>query len=216
MTTKQKLKPVALDLFCGAGGATKGLQRAGFHVVGIDLYPQPNYCGDQFIQCDAMTAKFQFLSVFDFIWASPPCQRYTNAQRIRSNEHPDYVPRIREMLLESGVPFAIENVVGAPLIYPITLCGSMFGLRTYRHRLIETSFGIAQPAHPAHTARQAKMGRPAKADEFIQVVGNFSGASVAREAMDIEWMTRDELRESIPPAYSEYVAKAFLARRIAA
>jgi DNA (cytosine-5)-methyltransferase 1 len=39
----------------------------------------------------------------------------------------------------------------------------------------------------------------------MHVVGNFSGVAQAREAMGIDWMTRDELRESIPPAYTEYI-----------
>ena len=43
-------KPRALDLFCCAGGATKGLQRAGFHVTGIDKEKQPRYCGDAFLR----------------------------------------------------------------------------------------------------------------------------------------------------------------------
>jgi DNA (cytosine-5)-methyltransferase 1 len=33
-------KPKLLDLYCGAGGASKGYQRAGFYVVGVDINPQ--------------------------------------------------------------------------------------------------------------------------------------------------------------------------------
>src|SRR6185437_7851072 len=65
----------ALDLFCGAGGATKGLQNAGFHVTGVDLKRSPRYCGDVFIQADALTVDPRG---FDFIWASPPCQAHTS------------------------------------------------------------------------------------------------------------------------------------------
>lgn len=198
----------ALDLFCGAGGATRGLQLAGFHVTGVDIAPQPNYCGDDFIQRDALGVIGWRMSAWDFIWASPPCQAFTNAQRIRKNEHPDLIAPVRARLRDSGRPHVIENVPGAPLREPVELCGAMFGLSTYRHRLFECSFPVAQPSHEPHTARQAKMGRPPKGGEFIQVVGNFSGVQRAREAMGIDWMTRDELREAIPPAYSEFIGRA--------
>lgn len=89
----------------------------------------------------------------------------------------------------------------------------MFSLRTYRHRLFECSFPIAAPPHPLHTAKTAKMGRQPKDGEFLHVVGNFSNVAAAREAMGISWMTRDELREAIPPAYSEFIARQFLAHR---
>src|SRR5579864_7523043 len=126
------MKPRALDLFCGAGGATKGLQMAGFHVVGVDIKPQPRYCGDEFHQADAVTFS---LEGFDFIWASPPCQQFTPLRaRQEWKEYPDHVDAIRQRLMESSVDYVIENVPGAPLGYWITLCGSMFGLRTYRHR----------------------------------------------------------------------------------
>jgi len=202
------VKPKALDLFCCAGGAAMGLHRAGFEVVGVDIEHQKNY-PFEFHQADALGHS---LEGFDFIWASPPCQAYSNAQRIRSNDHPDLVGPIRERLKASGVPWAIENVVGAPLINPIELCGSMFpGLRTYRHRLFECSFPISAPVHPEHEAPLTKMGRPVAAENFMHVVGNFSGVQKAREAMGIDWMVRDELREAIPPAYSEYIGRAALA-----
>jgi DNA (cytosine-5)-methyltransferase 1 len=196
----------ALDLFCCAGGASEGLRRAGFDLVGVDIEPQPYY-PFEFHQANALTFP---LEGFDFIWASPPCQAYTLCQRIRDREHPDLVGPIRARLAASGAAWCIENVVGAPLVSPIELCGAMFGLRTYRHRLFECSFPVTAPYHPPHTAPLRKMGRPVRAGEFIHVVGNFSGVQLAREAMDIDWMPRDKLREAIPPAYAEYIGRAAL------
>jgi DNA (cytosine-5)-methyltransferase 1 len=185
-----------------------GLHRAGFEVVGVDIRPQPRY-PFEFHQADALTFP---LDSFDFIWASPPCQAYTLAQRIQANQHPDLIAPIRERLIVAGALYAIENVPGAPLRHPIELCGVMFpDLRVYRHRLFECSFPVSQPWHGPHQAPLAKMGRPAKPAEFMHVVGNFSGVEAARAAMGIEWMARDELREAIPPAYSEFIGREALA-----
>lgn len=202
------MKLRALDLFCGAGGVSMGLHRAGFDVTGVDIEPQPRY-PFAFVQADALRPPFELAS-FDLIAASPPCQAYTLAQRIQDNEHPSLIEPVRDMLKASGVPYAIENVPGAPLRRPVVLCGSMFGLRTYRHRLFETSFPCEQPIC-THTAPITKMGRAPKDGEFIHVVGNFSGVAEAREAMGIDWMTRDELAQAIPPAYSEFIGRAALA-----
>ena len=105
------MRPRALDLFCGAGGASMGLSRAGFDVVGVDIEPQPEYPFD-FVRADALTYP---LDGFDFIWASPKCQRYSAATRQSGNPeaHPDQVPAVRERLLAAGMPYAIENVMGA-------------------------------------------------------------------------------------------------------
>jgi len=181
-----------------------GLWRAGFDVVGVDIAPQPRY-PFMFIQADALDVRFQG---FDFIWASPPCQAHSLAQRIRKNTHADIIAPIRERLKGSGVPWCIENVVGAPLIDPIELCGAMFDLRVYRHRLFECSFPVSVPPHPEHVAPLRKMGRKPEPGDFMHVVGNFSGVAQAREAMGIDWMARDELREAIPPAYSEHIGRA--------
>ena len=193
-------------------GPLRASNLAGFDVVGVDVAPQPRY-PYPFIQADATTLNF---GGFDLIWASPPCQAHTLAQRIQANEHPELIGPTRELLKASGVPYIIENVPGAPLIDPVLLCGAMFGLRVYRHRLFECSFPVDVPPHPEHKAPVAKMGRPVKPGEFMHVVGNFSGVDTAREAMGIDWMVRDELREAIPPAYSEYLGRQFLSRAMAA
>lgn len=125
----------------------------------------------------------------------------------RSDEHPDLVIPIRERLIASGVPYVIENVPGAPLIDPVTLCGSMFGLGVRRHRIFETSFPVLQPVCQ-HAAQGHVIGVYGHAGGTSKRDGlTFSGTAAWREAMGIEWMTGDELAEAIPPAYSEFLAK---------
>lgn len=198
-----------LDLFCGAGGAAMGYHRAGFEVVGWDIEHHPDYPFEHHVG-DALDvlADVDYVRSFDLVHASPPCQAYTNAAKIMRRSHPDLVGPVREHLMAADVPYVIENVPGAPLVNPVTLCGAMFpGLRTYRHRLFESSIPIVAPGHPQHTAPITKMGRPPQEGEFMHVVGNFSGVNAAREAMGISWMTRDDLREAIPPAYTEHIGR---------
>lgn len=199
-----------LDLFCGAGGCSVGYHRAGFEVVGVDISPQPNY-PYEFHQGDALKFLLEHHHEFDAFHASPPCQAWTLAQRIRRNAHPDFITATRAAFGLIGKPWVIENVEGSPLRDPLTLCGVMFpGLRVYRHRWFESSEPLAVPLHGRHVAPIAKMGRPPQPGQYMHVVGNFSGAAAAREAMGIDWMTRDELREAIPPAYTEFIGRQLI------
>ncbi len=184
-----------------------GLSKAGFNVVGVDINNQKNY-PFEFIKTDALSFD---LKGFDFIWASPPCQAFTLAQRIQKNKHPDLIAPIRKKLKKWGGPYCIENVVGAPLKNPFMLCGSMFdGLRIYRHRIFECNFIVDIPDHFDHSKKITKMGRRPRPGEFMHVVGNFSGIDFAKRAMKINWMSRNEIREAIPPAYSKFIAESFL------
>jgi DNA (cytosine-5)-methyltransferase 1 len=215
------MRPRALDLFCGGGGAATGLYRAGFDVVGVDLNPQPHY-PFEFRQADALTFPIEG---FDFVWASPPCQHYSTATRDR-DAHPDLVAPVRDRLRASGLPYVIENVMGAPLVSPVMLCGSMFGLGVVRHRLFETSWLVLQPEHPRHAGSIVT-------GEYVTVAGNAGvPAWTMRErerrgmprhipgemdlvtwqrAMGIDWLPRKPLTQAIPPAYSEFLARQFLA-----
>ena len=203
------MRPKLLDLFCCQGGAGTGYAEAGFDVVGVDIDPQPRY-PFEFHQADAIEYARAHGKEFDAIHASPPCQAHTNAQKIMGNDHPDLIEPTRELLLVLGKPFVIENVPLAPLIDPVELCGAMFGLETYRHRLFETNWELTAPEHPAHVARTTKMGRPPKPGEYMHVVGNFSGVDRGREVMGMPWANRDGLREAIPPTYTQHIGEQLL------
>jgi DNA (cytosine-5)-methyltransferase 1 len=208
------MQPVAIDLFCKAGGATKGLQQAGFYVIGVDIDPQPNYCGDEFIQMDALHLDLADVYGLDFIWASPPCQAYT--RQGKPGRHPELIEPVRDRLKASGVPYVIENVVGAPLIDPIILCGSMFGLGVRRHRKFEASFeiGLTPPCrHEGHDIRAyyGAWGREAYRAKKPGLKDTLRGTvDRAPQDMGIDWMNWRELTQAIPPAYSEFIGRAAL------
>lgn len=212
--------PKLLDLYCCQGGASRGYVDAGFEVVGVDIDPQPRY-PYKFVQADAIAFFANHAHQFTAWHASPPCQAHTKAQKIRGNYHRDYITDTRRMFVEANryrerngvapVPWVIENVPGAPLIAPIELCGAMFGIETYRHRLFETNWTLTAPEHPDHIARTTKMGRSPVDGEYMHIVGNFSGVERARGVMAMPWANRDGLREAIPPAYTEHIGRAMLA-----
>jgi DNA (cytosine-5)-methyltransferase 1 len=202
-----------LDLFCGAGGAAKGLQRAGYHVTGVDIKDQPNYCGDVFKQEDAM--EWPVGSGWDLIWASPPCQAYSVVTP-DPDRHPDLIGHLRARLEDVRGPWVIENVRGAPLRSPIMLCGVMFGLKVFRHRYFETSPWMLAPEHPRHDGATGTHRWPYKpVGDYVQVTGSGGNFTVpqAKAAMGIGWdMTHAALAEAIPPAYSEWIGRQILER----
>jgi DNA (cytosine-5)-methyltransferase 1 len=209
-------RPRLLDLFCGAGGAAMGYHRAGFEVVGVDINPQPNY-PFAYIMADALWLlrdSRRWLQQFDAIHASPPCQRHSAMSSCRpglANTYPDLIWPVRQRLRATELPYVIENVPGAPLIEPVVLCGRMFGLELYRHRLFEASFPIEVPAHPEHDVPTSRAGHWTPGT-IMSVAGHVAPVAHARRVMGIDWTTRAELAEAIPPAYTEHVGACLLAQ----
>jgi DNA (cytosine-5)-methyltransferase 1 len=203
-----------LDLFCGAGGAAMGYHRAGFtDIVGVDIAPQPRY-PFEFVQADALEYVAEHGREFDVIHASPPCQRYTMAQNAAKNghSHPDLIGPVREALIAVGKPYIIENVVGAPLDHPAVICGKSFGLNVRRHRLFETNwFLMTPPCQCRNTDYYVIFGHEVRNRRHGQRACRKNRIDVGRRAMGIEWMTRAELSEAIPPAYTEWIGKQLLA-----
>lgn len=204
-------RPVILDAYCGAGGCAVGYHRAGFDVVGCDIKAQPRY-PYTFHQADAIEFIREHGHEFDAIHASPPCQAYTSMRHLAPHiDYPDLVAATREALASTGRLWVIENVPGAPLTHGIFLCGTMFGLRVYRHRRFESSVFMFQPEHPKHLVRSGgfKAQRQRKAHYlaggFVTVAGNVG--SYCGPAMGIDWMTGEELSQAIPPTYTEFVGR---------
>jgi DNA (cytosine-5)-methyltransferase 1 len=211
-------RPRLLDLFCGAGGCSMGYHRAGFDVTGVDLKKMPRY-PFEFHQADALAYLAEHGHKFDAIHASPPCQKYSKLAAMHAGrDYPDLLEPTRGLLLASGKPWVIENVESAPMEKAaslfgngVCLCGSMFGLKVKdgylrRHRLFESSTPITQPkcrhsgpaygvyGHGGHSGKHRMLYR---ADAAV--------------AMGIGWMSRDEMTQAIPPAYTEFLGKQLLA-----
>ena len=214
-------KPRLLDLFSGAGGASVGYHRAGFEVVGVDINPQPNF-PFEFIQADwekplsSLPGLWEREGVPYAIHASPPCQAYSTMTKKwgRSGDHPDLVDPVREALVEIECPYVIENVAGAPLLNPVMLCGSMFNLHSgiyqlRRHRLFESNVSFFAPASCNHQGKALGVyGNPGGSSKRDGI--KFAQIADWRAGMGIDWMTKDELKESIPPAFTEHVGKHLL------
>jgi DNA (cytosine-5)-methyltransferase 1 len=215
-------RPLLLDLFCGGGGAGMGYWRAGFDVIGVDLHPQKNY-PFEFWQADAIETLENILYCKPMmvrgrsiaaIHASPPCQFASAMSACRpglAETYPNLIGPTRELLDAIGLPYVIENVPLARkwMRNPAVLCGHMFGLDLYRHRLFESNMPLQEPLHPQHVIPASKAGhwRPGT---IMSVSGHVAPITEAKRAMGIDWMTRDELAESIPPLYTSFIGAQLL------
>ncbi|RPJ40087.1 MAG: DNA cytosine methyltransferase [Planctomycetaceae bacterium] len=198
--------PRLLDLFCGAGGAAMGYHRAGFDVVGVDIEPQPHY-PFEFHQADALEYVAAHGHEFDVIHASPPCQGYSRMRHLpwlRGREYPLLIDPVRELLEATGKPWVIENVADSPLNGAL-LCGAALGLPLVRHRRFESNILLLFPPCPGH--KPMFHGGATMAYKYRHS-GGVSGVIKGqdpRQALGIDWMTRDEMRQAIPPAYTEFI-----------
>lgn len=226
-------RPRLLDLFCGAGGAAMGYHRAGFDVVGVDSAPIRRF-PFEFHRLDAMEVLHGQTEIrpwdFDAIHASPPCQAYSITKHAHNREHPDLVPETRHLLKSLGIPWVMENVKGAPMPDSLVLCGSMFDLTAWdhyindwvqlqRHRLFESSFYLMAPGPCRHRAGVRVGGvyggawsKNKTIDPTIKRTGGYTPPDdVQRTLMGIDWMTRQQLNQAIPPAYTEWIGRQLLA-----
>lgn len=248
------MRPKLLDLFCCEGGASTGYNRAGFDVYGVDLfedysqkrYPFPSHKGDAILALARLLAGealpfisprgmdvVEHLGLVDFVAkaASPPCQAYSITKHSHSNEHPDLIGPVRYLLRQTGLPYVMENVPGAPLDNPLTLCGTEFDLMAEdadgrplhlkRHRLFESNvFLIGNGGCRCREFKRRGIGvggvygggsvDRTHAKE-VRRGGYTPGKSVREALIGADWMTLHGLSQSIPPAYTEHIGAQLLA-----
>jgi hypothetical protein len=222
-------EPWLLDLYCCAGGAARGYQRAGLKVMGVDIEPRPKYCGDAFVQADALD-YLRTVSATDWamIHTSPPCQERstlttgTNRAMGWGREHRQWVPETRALLEKIGLPYVIEQPAGhgGLIRTDVKLCMDMWPVeppRVWRHRDFELSgFTVPQPVHAKHDGRVRGWRHGVRHDgDYVAAYGNGGGKATVPEmqhALGIDWTdVREELTEAIPPAYTEHIGRAFIA-----
>lgn len=227
---QQMQAPVLYDLFCCEGGAGEGYRRAGFTVIGVDLEPQPLYPFPM-IQEDALAFLDRLIAngtLAAAVHASPPCQSYSNMSNRHGSKELELIAPVRERLTQLGLPWIIENVVGARrhMRNPITLHGGQFPeLGVYRPRLFESNIPLcAPPKAPRPKNAAAVYG---VRDDGRRLLTRKDGTELraarlpeARIAMGMPWADWNGVREAIPPAYAEYVGRQLFAhcatRRVAA
>ena len=219
--------PRLLDLFSCAGGAAVGYHRAGFEVVGVDIVPQKHY-PFEFHQADALEYAAAHGHEFDFIHASPPCQAFSQSKHAHTNSHPDLLVPTRWVLEMIGKPYVIENVEGAPLVDPLRLCGTEFGLRALdvdgrplamrRHRLFESDVWLVGAGGCAHDDTQvagsytaSRHRTPEQRDNPGRRGGYTPALTVRAALLGIDWpMNEHELAQAIPPVYTEFIGRQLL------
>jgi DNA (cytosine-5)-methyltransferase 1 len=201
----EPIRPRLLDLFCGAGGAAMGYYRAGFDVIGVDHKPMPRY-PFEFHQSDALEYLAEHGHEFDAIHASPPCQGYSRLRHLpwlKGKVYPMLIPITRKALQETHKLWVIENVGDAPL-NGAQLCGLALGLNIIRHRRFESNILLLFPPCPGHPIIEHGSAAMATKYRGSGVAGIYKGDDPAT-VMGIGWMTKQELTQAIPPAYTEFI-----------
>lgn len=129
-------------LFADHGVESEVLSAYG-EVYRYTIDPRPNPYVTATRQMDLMEEAPEM--TFDLAVVHPKCAKWADMPGVDPDDHPDQIPRSRELAEEIAEDYVIENKPRAPLEDPVVLNGRMFGLPLAYERAFETSFPVEQP-----------------------------------------------------------------------
>jgi DNA (cytosine-5)-methyltransferase 1 len=156
-------KPIAVDLFSGAGGMSLGFQRAGFHVAAAFDYNQrcvdahgENFPGSVSARVDLGTATGKELRAtgklgrrhIDVLFGGPPCGGFSLAgQRDPSDPRNQLLLRFATLVDEMRPSFfVVENVRG------LVIGDAMKVLKSFRRKIEKAGYHIVWPVQVMNAA----------------------------------------------------------------
>lgn len=222
-------RPRCLDLFSGGQGSAVGFARAGYEV---HCYDTTNHTKHPEVESFTVGNAFDvladtaFVRTFDLVTGGPPCKDHTDLATLstRAESTAWMLPTMILWCKHNGVPWVVENVESAkPARGELMLCGTMFdGLSAVgddgvlrdlrRHRLFASSEFLVPPGGCRHRGPGTTLGVYGTGGGGQQNRGYKGRPDECRDAMGIDWMTRDEISQAIPPAYTRWIGEQMLDR----
>lgn len=190
--------PAIGHLFADCGTESEALSTFG-EVHRWTLDPRPNPFVAETTQMDL--AEEMPDAELDLAVLHPPCTRWSDMPDVDPDDHPDLIPRAREIGEAIAEHYIIENKPRAPLNDPVLLRGQQFGLPIKYERAFETSFRVPQPP------RQQTLGSETS-PFFYSERSPAWWASV--KGLRGDYPKEHVAKNALPLAYVDYLMRAWL------
>lgn len=172
-------------------------------VTRATIDPEPNPWDDEVIQADLLEETID--GTYDLGLFHPVCSKWAGPTGITGDrdDHPNMIPRARELAEELCDEWIIENVPGAPLEDAVVLDGRAFGLPIQYRRAFETSFEMREPP------RYSPLGSPETSPHYHSERSKEWWAAV--KGYPVDAASKEHVAKNcLPTAYVRYLLTSWL------